>query len=74
MKSKEIDLTYDQCASLAGLQAELRRMCVADPGKLGVMLAQVYPDLGVMRVKVLDYAIVRQLVAILLSVEENEKE
>lgn len=72
MKSKKIDLTYNQCAELVEMQKELMRMCTADPEKRGCILAQVFPDQGMMRIKVFDHVIVRQLVAILPPVEENE--
>lgn len=70
MDLKIVQLTKEQQVELQDAQAEIMRMFEA--GQLGVILAQVIPPAGVMRVRVLEPDVVSELSAILPAEWGNE--
>ncbi len=65
-KTKEIALIQAQCADLRELQVALSQMV-----RPGVMLAQVFPDQALMRVRVFDHSIYLKLAKVLPPVEDQ---
>lgn len=72
MSLKVMRLTEEQQAELQDMQAEIMQMFVADPDKPGVILAQVIPPMGVIRVRVIGPDIVAKLARILPVEWANE--
>ncbi len=64
-KTIEISLFQSQCSELRDLQVALSQMV-----RPGVILAQVFPDQAMMRVRVFDHSIYLQLAEVLPPVEE----
>jgi len=67
LKPKKIRLTDRQCADLSELEEPLRQMYKDDPEKPGIMLAQVLPPEGIMRVRVFDYATAIKVIEALMT-------
>jgi len=61
MPLKVMQLTEEQQAELQDMQAEIMQMFEADPDKPGVILAQVIPPMGVMRVRVIGPDVVSKM-------------